>query len=561
MFDEKKEVRLIFDQAIAQSETLLALHPMNNASTIFISPQDVLKFTKEMGRTCEIVSFEENRIDGSKQFASNKGLKKINPDEKGLSTTREDNFARWYTEVVTKAEMIDYYEVSGCYILRPNSCFIWNKIREFFNGEMTRFGVEEAYFPMFVTRKALESEASHIKGFKPEVAWVTRNGDHELSVPLAIRPTSETIIYPAFRNWVRSHRDLPIKLNQWSNVVRWEFSNPTPFIRTREFLWQEGHSVFSTKEEADEEVIDILEVYSNIYERLLAVPVIKGRKTDLEKFPGADYTTTVEAFIPSTGRSIQGGTSHGLGQNFGKIFGLEFEDETEAKRVPFQNSWGFTTRSIGVMIMTHGDDRGLVIPPRVARHQIVVVPIFVKFNEEDKARFRQYYMDIVNTLKLHKIRAIVDERQNYKPGWKYNHWELQGVPLRVEFGPKDMLRKQCIFVRRDTGEKISVELHEVHKKAEEILAKIQTALFERAKANVDAKRATVLNWTDFERALVEKCFSEAPFCGTTECEQDIKVRTKGDEKMNETATAAGKENGIPLSGSAKSLCAQPAFTL
>ena len=260
--------------------------------------------------------------------------------------------------------MIDFYDISGCYILRPWSYSIWEAIQDFLDGQIKTLGVQNCYFPMFVSEARLNAEKDHVEGFAPEVAWVTKSGDGELNEPIAIRPTSETIMYPAFANWIHSHRDLPLKLNQWNNVVRWEFKHPTPFLRTREFLWQEGHTAHATLAEADKEVMQILGFYAAVYEELLAVPVIPGKKTEKEKFAGGHYTTTVEAYIPGTGRAIQGATSHNLGQNFGKMFKIEFEDQNGQKAIPWQNSWGLTTRTIGVMVMVHSDDKGLVLPPR-----------------------------------------------------------------------------------------------------------------------------------------------------------------------------------------------------
>jgi len=286
-------------------------------------------------------------------------------------------------------ELIEYYDISGCYILRPWAYSMWEQIKDFFDAEIKKQGVENCYFPLFVSAARLEAEKDHIEDFAPEVAWVTRSGQSELDVPIAVRPTSETVMYPVFANWIRSHRDLPMKINQWCNVVRWEFKHPTPFIRSREFLWQEGHTAFAGKAEADAEVRRILELYRRVYEELLAVPVVPGVKSEKEKFAGGLYTTTVEAFVPQTGRGIQGATSHCLGQNFAKMFQIEFENKTGGRSMPWQNSWGCTTRTIGVAIMVHGDDKGLVLPPRVAPQQVVVVTIpNTKLSPEDAQRLK-----------------------------------------------------------------------------------------------------------------------------------------------------------------------------
>ena len=307
----------------------------------------------------------------------------------GLNVSMEEDFGAWYSQVVVAGELIEYYDISGCYILRPWAYSIWERIKDFFDAEIKKQGVENCYFPLFVSAARLEAEKDHIEDFAPEVAWVTRSGQSELEVPIAVRPTSETVMYPVFANWIRSHRDLPMKINQWCNVVRWEFKHPTPFIRSREFLWQEGHTAFAGKSEADLEVRRILELYRRVYEELLAVPVVPGVKSEKEKFAGGLYTTTVEAFIPQTGRGIQGATSHCLGQNFAKMFQIEFENKTGGRSMPWQNSWGCTTRTIGVAIMVHGDDKGLVLPPRVAPQQVVVVTIpNTKLSPEDAQRLR-----------------------------------------------------------------------------------------------------------------------------------------------------------------------------
>ena len=342
--------------------------------------------------------------------------------------------------MIHKSEMIEFYDISGCYILRPWSFSLWEAITEFFDGRIKKMGVKNCYFPMFVSEAKLNAEKDHVEGFAPEVAWVTRSGDGELEQPIAIRPTSETIMYPAYACWIRSHRDLPLLLNQWCSVVRWEFKHPTPFLRTREFLWQEGHTAHGSYEEADKMVMDILGHYKAIYEELLAVPVIKGYKTEKEKFAGGFRTTTVEAYVPATGRAIQGATSHNLGKNFGKMFKIEYEDKQGQKQIPWQTSWGFTTRSIGVMVMVHSDDTGLVLPPRVAPIQVVIVPIVMSGMNLDTLSGAA--SDLASQLRASGVRVELDDRDNYNPGWKYNYWELKGVPLRLELGPKDLEKRQ-----------------------------------------------------------------------------------------------------------------------
>uniref|UniRef100_A0A8D3AHF7 Bifunctional glutamate/proline--tRNA ligase n=1 Tax=Scophthalmus maximus TaxID=52904 RepID=A0A8D3AHF7_SCOMX len=454
----------------------------------------------------------------------------------GLEAKKEENLADWYSQVITKAEMIEYYDVSGCYVLRPWSYSIWEAIKEFFDREIKKLGVQNCYFPMFVSQAALEKEKSHIEDFAPEVAWVTRSGKTELAEPIAVRPTSETAMYPAYAKWVQSHRDLPIKLNQWCNVVRWEFKHPQPFLRTREFLWQEGHSAFATQEEAAEEVLQILDLYARVYEELMAIPVVKGRKTEKEKFAGGDYTTTVEAFISASGRAIQGATSHHLGQNFSRMFEIMFEDPKRPgeKQLAFQNSWGITTRTIGVLTMVHGDNMGLVLPPRVACVQIVIIPCGITASlpeEEKEAR-----------LLAAGIRVKSDLRDNYSPGWKFNHWELKGVPIRLEVGPKDMQQRQCVAVRRDSGAKVTIPEAEVETKLK--LIEISVFVFVRASNDLKTHMVAAETMEQFQKELDQGKIVQIPFCGDIDCEDCIKKTTTKDQDL---------EPGAPSMG-AKSLC-------
>ncbi|KAF7025317.1 hypothetical protein CFC21_037517 [Triticum aestivum] len=393
----------------------------------------------------------------------------------GMGYKKDDNFGEWYSEVVVNSEMIEYYDISGCYILRPWAMEIWELLKEFFDSEIKKLKLKPYYFPLFVTENVLQKEKDHIEGFAPEVAWVTKSGKSDLEAPIAIRPTSETVMYPYFSKWIRSHRDLPLKCNQWCNVVRWEFSNPTPFIRSREFLWQEGHTVFATKEEADEEVLQILELYRRIYEEFLAVPVSKGRKSEMEKFAGGLYTTSVE---------------------------------------------------IGVMIMTHGDDKGLVLPPKVAPIQVIVIP--VPFKDADTTAIKGACESAVYTLNQAGIRADLDARENYSPGWKYSQWEMKGVPLRIEIGPKDLANKQVRIVRRDNGTKVDIPSTDLVEQVRVLLDGIQVNLLETAKAKRDACIEIISTWDEFIAALNNKKLILAPWCDEEEVEKDVKARTKGE---------------------------------
>jgi len=471
----------------------------------------------------------------------------------GMEAKKEDNLPDWYSQVLLKAEMMEYYDISGCYILRPWSFSIWEAIKDFFDGEIKKLGVENCYFPCFVSNAALEREKTHISDFAPEVAWVTKSGSSDLAEPIAIRPTSETVMYPAYAKWIQSYRDLPLRLNQWNNVVRWEFKHPQPFLRTREFLWQEGHTAFATLDEAKEEVMTILDLYRRVYEELMAIPVVRGRKTEKEKFAGGDYTTTVEAYISAAGRAIQGATSHHLGQNFSKMFDITFENpETGEKQNVFQNSWGITTRTIGVLVMVHGDNSGLVLPPRVACLQVVIVPCGVNVNLSKEAREALYNECTEYKSRLEKagVRVKADLRENYSPGWKFNHWELKGVPIRLEVGPKDMKASQYVVVRRDTKEKITMRKCGLEDDVPALLETIQSAMFARARSELADHLRVVENMPDFLKGLDEKCLLQAPFCGDEPCEDMIKDLSKKDADL---------EPGAPSMG-AKSLCipfAQP----
>lgn len=492
---------------------------------------------------------ESQKTPGANQTPAEQTGKK--QTKLGIESKKETNFANWYTEVITRGEMVEYYDVSGCYIFRPWSYAIWESIQSFFDKKIKSIGVENCYFPMFVSATALEKEKNHIADFAPEVAWVTKSGQSELAEPIAIRPTSETVMYPAYSKWVQSHRDLPIRLNQWNNVVRWEFKNPTPFIRTREFLWQEGHTAFATKQEAVEEVEQILEFYAQVYEDLLAIPVVRGRKSEKEKFPGADFTLTVEGYIGVSGRGIQGATSHHLGQNFSKMFGISFQapEDPSKKEFAYQNSWGLSTRTIGVLIMTHSDNKGLVLPPKVAPLQVVIIPcgITVSTSAEDKLKLLDQCKSLEAELKSASIRCKIDSSEHVSPGWKFNHYELKGVPIRVELGPKDLEKNQFVACRRDATKdkgKIVYQLENASASISNLLDEIQNALYNQALAVMEEMRFQTCDWKEFLDKLNAKFTLLAPFCGNPTCEDNIKK----DSAREDVEDASG-----PLMG-AKSLC-------
>jgi len=441
----------------------------------------------------------------------------------GITVKKSDAFSEWYTQVVLKSGLADYAPIKGCMILREYSYAMWEKIQDYFNARIKKTGHKNAYFPVFIPERFLRKEAEHFQGFVPEVAWVTAGGNTELKERLAIRPTSETVIYTMYKKWIKSWRDLPILLNQWCNIVRWETKATKPFLRTREFLWQEGHTAHVAKEEADREVKDILMIYKDLMENLLAIPVLIGTKTESEKFAGALYTTTLEALMPD-GKALQMGTSHNLGQNFSKAFRIKFFGEDEKERYVWTTSWGISTRLIGALVMVHGDDKGLVLPPKVAPYQVVIVPILYKEAKKDlilnKARETQ------RRLEENGIATVLDDRVEYTPGWKFNEWELKGVPIRIEIGPRDIERKQVAAARRDTFEKVNIGEEELVGNINKMLREIQDNLFNRAKKFQEEYTTTVKTYAAFKEALRKKGgFIKACWCSSSECEEKIKEET------------------------------------
>ncbi|KZT41612.1 prolyl-tRNA synthetase [Sistotremastrum suecicum HHB10207 ss-3] len=547
------KVVVVLDSSLANAPTSFAVHAHSSTETIFITGQDIVKYLGSLEtaetklQTLDFGILKDAALDKEKkEDAKIEGAVQI-----AIGVKKEVDFAGWYTNVLLKSEMIDYYSVSGCYILKPWSYTIWEEIQTWFNAKIKELGVENAYFPMFVSQKVLEREKDHIEGFSPEVAWVTRAGSSDLEEPIAIRPTSETAMYPYYSKWIQSYRDLPLKLNQWNSVVRWEFKNPQPFLRTREFLWQEGHTAHLTKAEADVEVRQILDLYRRVYEELLAVPVIPGIKSEKEKFAGGLYTTTIEGFIPTSGRGIQAATSHCLGQNFSKpeMFDISVEDPNVpgGKTYVWQNSWGLSTRTIGVMVMTHGDNQGLVLPPRVASIQVVVVPcgITAKVNKQD---IYDACDNLAKLLRVKGIRSRADLREGYTPGYKFNDWEQKGVPLRLEIGPQDLAKKQTLSVRRDTGVKAPIPLEDIASSVHDLLETIQSEMFERAKEGYYSRVKEITKWDDVVPTLDSKCVVVMPWCEREACEDDIKERSgRASEPQDERAPSAGaKSLAIPF---------------
>lgn len=458
----------------------------------------------------------------------NKNEQKNSPtDTKGISVKKSEDFSEWYTQLLQKAELIEYSPVSGCYILRPNCYFIWEKVQRYFDDLIKKDGVKNAYFPLFIPESLLKKESAHVQGFAPEVAWIDYAGDTKLAERLAVRPTSETIMYDSYSKWIRSYKDLPLRINQWCNVVRWEFKHPVPLLRSREFLWQEGHTVFATKEEAVKEALHILDFYAKVFEEMYAVPVAKGRKSEQEKFAGADATFSVEAFLPN-GKAIQGATSHNLGQNFSKAFNISFLDEKQQRQFAWQNSWGISTRSIGVMILMHSDDKGLVLPPKVAPIQAVIVPIIF---EDSKARVLAKAKEIAKHLEEKGISVFLDDREGYTPGWKFNEWELKGVPVRIELGPKDLDKNQVMVARRDTGAKTSFLISSAVNEINCLLDDIQNNLFDKAKKYLESAVVEVADLSEAKKKIDSGKIVFAPWCGEAGCEENIKAET-GAKSLN-----------------------------
>lgn len=430
-------------------------------------------------------------------------------------TSMEENFAQWYTDVVKKAELIDYTSVKGCMVFRPAGYAIWELIQKQLDERFKATGVENVYLPMFIPESLLNKEKDHVEGFAPEVAWVTHGGLQPLQEKLCVRPTSETLFCDYYKNVIQSYRDLPQVCNQWCSVVRWE-KETRPFLRSREFLWQEGHTAHATAEEAEERTLQMLNVYADFCEEVLAIPVVKGRKTDKEKFAGAVATYTIEALMHD-GKALQSGTSHNFGDGFAKAFGVQFADKDNTLKYVHQTSWGMTTRLIGAVIMVHGDNSGLVLPPKIAPTQVMVIPIMQK-----KEGVLEKAAELKDRLAAKGFRVKVDDTDK-SPGWKFSEQEMRGIPVRVEIGPKDIEANKCVICRRDTREKLECSLDELEAKIGEVLEKMQAEMLENARARRDAQTYVATNMEEFRAIFAEKSgFVKAMWCGEQACEDKIK---------------------------------------
>jgi len=436
-------------------------------------------------------------------------------------TAKSDDFSKWYIEIIRKAAMADYAPIKGMMIIRPYGYSIWEHIQAHLDRRIKASGHENAYFPLFVPESFLQKETAHLEGFSPEVAWVTKGGADELEEPLAVRPTSEAIIGHMYSKWIKSYRDLPVLINQWANIVRWE-KVTRPFLRTTEFLWQEGHTAHETYEEAQEETLKILALYKEFSETELAVPVLSGKKTEKEKFAGAQMTYCIEGLM-SDGKALQMGTSHNLGQNFAKVFNIRFENREQTLQFAWQTSWGVSTRLVGAVVMSHGDDSGLKLPPRVAPLQVVIVPISVG---DWKATVLPVARQLETSLKQAGIRVKLDDREEFTPGWKFSDWEMRGVPLRLEVGPRDVKNKQALSVRRDTREKQPLSLDNIADPVLKLLDEIQKGLLESAQKFQADNTHTVEDYAEFKAVLEEKKgFLKTFWCGDAKCEEQVKEET------------------------------------
>ena len=433
-------------------------------------------------------------------------------------TSMSEDFAQWYTDVVTKAELVEYSGVRGCMIIRPTGYAIWENIQKELDARFKATGVENVYMPMFIPESLLQKEKDHVEGFAPEVAWVTQGGLETLPERLCVRPTSETLFCDLYAKIIQSHRDLPKCYNQWCSVVRWE-KTTRPFLRSAEFLWQEGHTAHATAEEAEERTIQMLNLYADFCEEVLAIPVIKGRKTDKEKFAGAEATYTIEALMHD-GKALQSGTSHNFGDGFARAFGIQYSDKNNELQYVHQTSWGMSTRIIGAIIMVHGDDSGLKLPPRIAPVQAMVIPI-----QQRKEGVMEKCAELRDILVAAGIRARMDDSDK-SPGWKFNEQEMRGIPVRIELGPKDMEQNQAIIVRRDTREKIATPLDKLAETVAEVLEKIQSDMLERAKNHLATHISEARDYEEFKDAIANKPgFVKAMWCGDVECEKKIKDDT------------------------------------
>jgi prolyl-tRNA synthetase len=448
--------------------------------------------------------------------------------EVGITVSKSEDFSEWYTQVVIKSELADYAPVKGLIVLRPDGYSIWESIKESLDKKLKETGHRNGFLPILIPESLLGKEKKHFEGFNPEVFWVTHSGDSEIGDKLALRPTSETLAYSLFSKWIRSWRDLPLKINFWNSALRAEIKGTKPFLRTSEFLWQEGHTVHATKDEAEKEVADILELYKKTIEEELAVPVITGKKSEKDKFVGAIYTDTLESLMPD-GKALQMGTSHFLGENFSKPFDVKYLDDNNTETFAWQTSWGVSWRLIGGMIMTHGDDKGLVLPPKIAPIQVVIIPIY--YSDDEKGNVIQKANQIRDDLSKINLRVHLDDREQLTPGFKFNDWEMKGIPIRIEIGPKDIAKNQLVLVKRHNQTKINIDINSFAEKISSELKNIQKEMFDTAKKILDERIVRVSEYQQFKEELENGKMIDCSWCGNQTCEDKIKEETSADLRV------------------------------
>src|SRR3989344_1336304 len=445
--------------------------------------------------------------------------------QEGLTVKKNEDFSEWYQQLILKSGLADYTCVSGAIVFKPRSYEIWEKVQEIINDKFKKIGIKNSYFPLFIPESLLAKEANHVKGFTPEVAWVTQAGNTKLNERLAVRPTSEAIMYDSYSKWIRGWRDLPLKLNQWNNVVRWEFKHPVPFLRTREFLWNEGHNAYASAGEVEKDRKEITKIYEDFMKDYMALPSLLGKKTNKEKFAGAVATYSFELVLPN-GKAIQGPDYHDDGQNFAKAYDITFLDKNGNKKYCYQSTYAITTRMLGVMFAIHSDDKGLIIPPKLASEKIVIIPILF---DNSKDEVLKQAKELEKSLKSYG--AFIDDREDYSVGWKYNEWELKGVPIRIEIGPKDLDKKEVIVAKR-TGGKQKIKIKDIKNKIPKMLDEIQEELFKRAEKLLKEGVAKADNIKELTKAIKDKKIALTPLCKNIECEDSIKEKTEGAKTLN-----------------------------
>lgn len=459
---------------------------------------------------------------------------------KGI-TPKETDYSAWYNELILKSELADYAPVKGCMVIRPHGYAIWEKMRDALDIMFKATGHENAYFPMLIPESFIKKEAEHVKGFSPEFAVVTHGGGKELEEPLILRPTSETIIWSMYKDWIHSYRDLPLLINQWANIIRWEMRTRL-FLRTTEFLWQEGHTAHATAEEAEEETLRMLNVYKTFTEEFMAMPVLTGKKSESQKFAGAVATYAIEAMMGDK-KALQAGTSHYLGQNFAKAFDVKFQSEENKEEYVYATSWGVSTRLIGALVMTHSDNKGLVLPPKLSPFEVIIIPIWK--SDEEETGVREFLTKIERALNSAGVTYKIDDRKNYTPGWKFNEWELKGIPLRIEVGPRDVKENQLVMVRRDLSEKVIKQVEGIGEESRKILETIQKDLFEKAKTFRADNTKKISSYDDFKEFYKSGGgFAESRWCGSPECEQEVQEETKATIRVIPFEQPGGKGSCI-----------------